>query len=141
MSSHKKGKLLTSFHIHSIVVFHTDLQKNTIVTCILTAQNHIMSNMQDHLLQFMQLMQYHYMSSFSIVITNQFIGEGFLLSQHSMGGFEAMGFDVTQSTQDEEQSLFTIKTNMPIPMVVYGDSFSGGVDIGLVEKPISTYMS
>ena len=36
VSSHKKGTLLTSFHIHSFVVFHTDLQKNTIVTCILT---------------------------------------------------------------------------------------------------------
>jgi hypothetical protein len=34
-----------------------------------------------------------------------------------------MGFDVTQLTQDEEQSLFTIKTNMPIPMLVYGDAF------------------
>jgi hypothetical protein len=51
VSSHKKGTLLTSFHIHSFVVFHTDLQKNTIVTCTLTAHNHIMSNMQDHLLQ------------------------------------------------------------------------------------------
>jgi hypothetical protein len=50
ISSHKKGTLLTSFHIHSFVVFHTDLQKNTIVTFILTAQNHIMSNMQDCLL-------------------------------------------------------------------------------------------
>jgi hypothetical protein len=34
-----------------------------------------------------------------------------------------MGFDVTQLTQEEEQSLFTIKTDMPIPMFVYGDSF------------------
>jgi hypothetical protein len=34
-----------------------------------------------------------------------------------------MGFDVTQFTPDEEQSLFKIKTNMPIPMLVYGDSF------------------
>jgi hypothetical protein len=34
-----------------------------------------------------------------------------------------MGFDATQLTQDEEQSLFTIKINMPIPMLVYGDSF------------------
>ncbi len=34
-----------------------------------------------------------------------------------------MGFDVTQLTQDEEQSLFTIKTDMPIPMFMYGDSF------------------
>jgi hypothetical protein len=35
-SSHKMGTLLTSFHIHSLPVFHTDLQKNTIVTCTLT---------------------------------------------------------------------------------------------------------
>ncbi len=53
VSSHKKGTLLTSSYIHSLVVFHTDLQKNTIMTCILTAQNHIMSNMQDRFLQIM----------------------------------------------------------------------------------------
>ncbi len=40
-----------------------------------------------------------------------------------MDGYEAKGFDVTQLTQDEQQILFTIKTNMPIPMLVYGDSF------------------
>jgi hypothetical protein len=57
VSSHKKGTLLTSFHVHSFVVFHTEFQKNTIVTCILTAQNHIMSNMQDRFLQLMQLIQ------------------------------------------------------------------------------------
>ncbi len=33
-----------------------------------------------------------------------------------------MGFDVTQLTHDVQQSGFTIKTNMPIPMLVYGDS-------------------
>jgi hypothetical protein len=53
VSSHKKGTLLTSFHIHSFVVFHTDLQKN----------------------------------------------------------------------KDEDPSLFTLKADMPIPMLVYGDSF------------------
>jgi hypothetical protein len=34
-----------------------------------------------------------------------------------------MEFDVLQLTQDEEQSLFTLNTNKPIPMLVYGDSF------------------
>jgi hypothetical protein len=106
VSSHKKGNLLTSFHIHSLLAFHTDLQKNTIVTCILTEQNHILSNMQDWLLQIMQLIQYPHVSLFSTVITNEFVEEGFHLSQHSMDGYEAMGFDVTQATQDVEQSLF-----------------------------------
>jgi hypothetical protein len=86
VSSHKKGTPLTSIHIHSFVVFHTDLQKNTIVTCILTAQNHITSKMQDRLLQRMQLIQYCHVSLFSTVITNQFIWEDFYLSQHSMDG-------------------------------------------------------
>jgi hypothetical protein len=62
-------------------------------------------------------------SSFSTIITNHFIGDEFYLSPYSQDGYEAMGFVDTQLTQDEEQSLFTIKTNMPIPMLVYGDSF------------------
>jgi hypothetical protein len=86
-------------------------------------QNHIMSNMQDRLLQLMHLIQYYHVSLISTIITNHFIGEDFHLSQHSIYGYEAMGFDVTQLAQDEEQSLCTMKTNMPIPMLVYGDSF------------------
>jgi hypothetical protein len=101
VSSHKKGTMLTSFHIHSFVVFHTDLQKNTIVICILTSRNHNMSNMQDQLLQLMQLMQYHHVSSFSTVITNEFIREEFYRSKQSLDGYEAMGFDVSQLSQDE----------------------------------------
>jgi hypothetical protein len=57
----------------------------------------------------MQLIQYPHVSLFSTVITNEFIGEDFYLSQHSMDSYEAMGFDVTQLTQDMEQSLFTNK--------------------------------
>jgi hypothetical protein len=98
VSSHKKGTLLTPFHIHSFVVFHTDLQKNTIVTCILTSQNHMMSNMQDQLLQLVQLIQYRHASLFSTITTNEFIGEEFCLGQTSIDGYEAMGFDVTQLT-------------------------------------------
>jgi hypothetical protein len=90
VSSHKKGTMLTSFHIHSLLVFHTDLQKNKIVTCILTEQIHILSNMQDRFLQIMQLIQYPHVSLFSTVITNEFAGEDFYLSQHSMDGYEAM---------------------------------------------------
>jgi hypothetical protein len=71
----------------------------------------------------MQLIQYCHVSLFSTVITNEFIGEEFYPSQHSLDGYEAMGFDVTHSTQDEEQSLFTLNTNMQLPMLVYGDSF------------------
>ncbi len=79
--------------------------------------------MQDHLLQLMQMIQYLYVSLFPTVITNHFTGEEFYLGPNSLDGYKAMRFDVTQLTQDEEQSLFTIQTNMPKPMLVYGDSF------------------
>jgi hypothetical protein len=71
----------------------------------------------------MQLIQYRHVSLFSTVITNNVFGGEFCLGQTSISGYKAMGFDVTQLTQDEEQRLFTIKTNMPIPVLVYGDSF------------------
>ncbi len=88
-----------------------------------STKSHYVTYMQDWLLQIMQLIQYPHVSSFSTVITSEFIGEDFYLSQHSMDGYEAMGFDVTQLTQDVEQSLFTKKPNMPILMLVYGDTF------------------
>ncbi len=71
----------------------------------------------------MQLIQYCHVSLFSTIITNHFIGEEFYPSQHSLDGYKAMGFDVSQLTQDEEPSLFTLNTNKPIPMLVYGDPF------------------
>ena len=86
----------------------------------------MMSNMQDRLLQLMQLIQYCHVSPFSTVITNHFIGKGFCLENPSIDGYKAMEFDVTQMTHDVEQSGFTIKTNMPIPMLVYGDFFLVG---------------
>jgi hypothetical protein len=80
-----------------------------------------MSNMQDQLLQFIQLIHYCHVSLFSTVIADEFIGEEFYPNQHSLDNYEAMGYDVSQLTQDMEQGLFTIKTNMPIPMFVYGE--------------------
>jgi hypothetical protein len=56
----------------------------------------------------MQLIEYHHVSLFSTVITIHFNEEGFCISQTAINGYEAMGFDVTQLTQDEEQRLFTI---------------------------------
>ncbi len=123
MSLHKKG------HIVDIVPYselgclpYLFAEKLSCDMHLYSTKSHYV-NMQDWLLQIMQLIQYPHVSLFSTVITNNFIGEGFYLSQHSMDGYEAMGFYVTQSTQDVEQSLFTIKTNMSIPMLVYMEAF------------------
>jgi hypothetical protein len=50
------------------------------------------------------------------MITNEIIGEEFYLSPNSFDGYQATGYDATQLTQDEQQSLFTIKTNMSTPI-------------------------
>jgi hypothetical protein len=71
----------------------------------------------------MQLIQYCHVSLFSTVITNRFIKEDYRLENPSINGYKTMGFDVTQLTHDVEQSGFAIKPNMPIPMLVHGDSF------------------
>ncbi len=110
---------MTSFHILSFAIFHTDLRSNTIVMCILTAQNHNMTNMQDCLLQLMQLIQYWDLSSLSTVITNNFIGEDVSLSHYSLNGNKTMGFVLLPSTQDQEQKIFTLSTIKTTPITVY----------------------
>jgi hypothetical protein len=55
VSSHAKSNVLTSFHLHSFVTFYTDSDSNTVVTCTLTTRHHILSNMQDCLMQLLQL--------------------------------------------------------------------------------------
>jgi hypothetical protein len=70
VSSYTKSNVLTSFHLHSFVTFYTDLDSNTIVTCSLTTRHHILSNMQDHLMQLLQLMQFWKVESFAVSLTN-----------------------------------------------------------------------
>ncbi len=79
--------------------------------------------MQDCLLQVMQLLQFRNVFVFSTAITTHFIGQYITLTQNSLDGYKALEFGVRLLTQDQEQSLFTLKTTMPIPMSVYGDSF------------------
>jgi hypothetical protein len=124
VSSHTTGKIVDSFHLHSFAVFHTINGKDTIVTCILTARNHMLSNMQDRVLQLMQLIQYRNISTFSTSITNHFIGVDVQLSKISLNGYESMGFDVRSLTQDRDQEQFTITTRTPIPLAIYDDRYT-----------------
>ncbi len=85
VTSHRKGNVLVSFHIHSLSVFYTEEGPATIVTCLLTARNHILSNMQDRILQIVQLIQYRISHLFSMAIMNDFIAEPKKLTQHHNG--------------------------------------------------------
>jgi len=129
VSSHTTGQIVDSFHLCSFAVFHTIKGKDTIVTCIVTARNHILSNMHYHILQLMQLIQYRNYSTFSTSITNHFIGVDVQLSKISLNGYESMGFDVRSLTQDRDQELFTITTQMPILLAKYDDRYRRNMNI------------
>ncbi len=124
VSSHRTSYVLNSFHIHSFAVFYTDKKKRTIVTCILTSRVHMLSNMQDRILQLMQLIQFWSNGNFQTAITNKFIRHDVVLDKIPRNGYESMGFDASPLTQDKEQDLFTIKTPHPIPLARYYDRYT-----------------
>jgi hypothetical protein len=105
VTSHRKGNVLVSFHIHSFAVFYTEEGPATIVTCLLTARNHILLNMQDHILQIVQLIQYRISHLFSILITNNFIGEEVTFDENHVCEYKMMGFNTLK--EDEESNIFS----------------------------------
>jgi hypothetical protein len=58
VSFYTRFNVMTLFHLHSFVTFYIDSDSNTVVTCSLTTRHHILSNVQDHLIQLLQLMQF-----------------------------------------------------------------------------------
>jgi hypothetical protein len=64
VSSYTENNVLTSFHLECFVTFYTHSDSNTVVTCSLTTGHHILSNMQNWLLQLLQLMQFWKTQSF-----------------------------------------------------------------------------
>jgi hypothetical protein len=114
--------VLVSFHIHSFAVFYTEEGPSTIVTCLLTARNHILLNMQDRILQIVQLIQYSISQLFSMIITNNFIGEEVTLDENSVCGYKMMGFKTIG--EDEGSKIFSLRIEVPIPFSVFGDSYS-----------------
>jgi hypothetical protein len=122
VTSHRKGNVSVSFHIHSFAVFYTEEGPATIVTCLLTAKNHILLNMQDQILQIVQLIQYRISHLFSILVTNNFIGEEVTFDEYSVCGYKMMGFNTLKG--DEESKIFSLRLELPIPFSVFGDSYS-----------------
>ncbi len=124
VSSYTKSNVLTSFHLHSFVTFYTDSDSNTIVTCSLTTRHHILSNMQDCLMQLLQLMQFWKVESLAVTLTNKFIGSDVKINQDSIDGYEGLGFDISTFNENGSGDVYTIGISMPIRMVQYPDSFS-----------------
>ncbi len=95
------------------------------MTCLLTARNHILSNMQDQILQIVQLIQYRISNLCSILITNNFIGEEVTFDENSVCGYKMMGFNTL--SEDEESNIFSLRLELPIPFSVFGVIFLGKI--------------
>jgi hypothetical protein len=95
ISSYTKANILTSFHLHSFVTFYTYSDSNTVVTCSLTTRHHILSNMQDRLMQLLQLMRFWMVESSAVSLTNKVIGSDVKIKQDSIDGYEGLGFDTS----------------------------------------------
>ncbi len=92
VSSYTQLNVLTSFHLHSFITLYTDSDFNTVVTCSLTTRHHILSNMQDLLIQLLQLMQYWKNESFSLKLTNTVIGLGWEIRSEFHGILQLFRF-------------------------------------------------
>ncbi len=124
VSSYTQLNVLTSFHLHSFVTFYMDADFNTVVTCSLTTRHHILSNMQDCLIQLLQLMQYWKNEFSSLKLTNTVIGSDVKINQGSILGYMGLGFDMSNFNEDSSGDVYTFGISMPIRMVQYCDSFT-----------------
>jgi hypothetical protein len=120
--------VLTLFHQHSFVTFYMDLDSNTVVTCSMTIRHHILSNMQDQLIQLLQLMQFWKTESFSLSLTNTVIGSDVKINQDSIDGYKGLGFDIGNFNKDGSDDVYIIGISMPIHMVQYHYSFAWSED-------------
>ncbi len=124
LSSYTKFNFLTLFHLHSFITFYVDSDSNTVVTCSLTTKHHILSNMQDRLMQLLQLMHFWKTESFVVSLMNKVIYSNVKINQDSIDGYVGLGFDMNTFNGDGSDDVYTIGISMPICMVQYCDSFS-----------------
>jgi hypothetical protein len=124
VSSYTQLNVLMSFHLHSFITFYTNLDFNAVVTCSLTTRQHILSNMHDHLIQLLQLMQYWKNESFSLKLKNTVIGSDVMINQDSIHGYMGLGFDMSIFNEDSSGDVYTFGISMPICMIQYRGSFT-----------------
>ncbi len=124
VSYYTQFNVLMLFHLHSFITFYTNSDFNTAVTCSLTTRHHILSNMQNCLIQLLQLMQYWKNEAFSLSLTNTVLGSDVIVNQDSIHGYMGLGFDMSNFNEDGSGDVYTFGISMPICMVQYRNSFT-----------------
>ncbi len=123
VSSYTQVNVLTSFHLHSFVTFYIDSDSNTVETCSLTTKHHILSNMQDCLLQLLQWCNFGRLNLL-MSLTSTVIGSDVKINQDSIHGYTGLGFDMSNFKEDSSDDVYTIGISMTIRMVQFGNYFT-----------------
>ena len=92
----------------------------------MTSRHHILSNLQDRLLQSIQIFQCSRYPKIkhNLIITNECVPD-VTINMDSRLSFESMGFDTSSVTQDQNTvGAIGITTENPIPIVQYGDRYT-----------------
>ncbi len=118
---HTRRAMCCCHSTFTVLLFYNEEGPSTIVTCLLTARNHILLNMQDRILQIVQLIQYRISQLFSMVITNNFIGEEVTLDENSVCGYKMTGF---KPIGEDEESKFSHKSVRCQYHFLFLDSYS-----------------
>ena len=131
VSAQMQDTIVKLFHLNSFVLYYPhaevvdeDVAYLTVVILTHTSRIHILSNMSDRLLQFIQLIRFCESKVFTTTITNKFIGKEATIDQVSIDGYSSMGFNVQSITQAVVEGEFNVVTNNPIPLIEYGNSYS-----------------
>ncbi len=91
----------------------------------LTYCHHILSNVQDRLLQLHQIFHYlHHNIKFQLLITNNVVKDDVTLQYWSQLAYSSMGFDSTLTQDCNDIVFFWIKTDYSIFMFQYGNLFT-----------------
>ncbi len=69
-------------------------------------------------------MQYWKNESFSLKLTNTFIGSDVKINQDSFHGYMGLGFKMSNFNEDGSGDVYTFGISMPVCMVQYHDSFT-----------------
>jgi hypothetical protein len=68
--------------------------------------------MQDHLIQFLQLMQFWKTESFSLSLANTVIGSDVKINQDSIHGYMGLGFVMRNINEDGSGDVYTFGISM-----------------------------
>jgi hypothetical protein len=134
LTANSHDNYLTSFSLKSFCLFFMVSSvddgtgpddKYTIVACLITERSYSCTNMQEHLLQNVQILQKNRGAEWRIVLTTEYLGMDFLVDKVSNEAFKSIGFSCIMGTDDVQSKYVAVALEI-VPTIPYSDLILGG---------------